>query len=371
MHLTSKLVSTLLISSGLILSQTSASFASWGNKGDPQNKNFSKFENEEKDRFLETKVAGNISNIKNGNYQAVSEDIVRALISDKLLPSIGKNAPDWAKRIELEYDYNYDYDSNEIDATGSILTTQPIFQSDDKQHTLFTQVRASYADHFGYGALTTNIGVGYRELLLDNKVLLGTNVFYDRKFDFKHERLGVGLELKFGGLDLNMNHYNAVSGEKQRTDSKNGTYLEQALDGYDFEIGSQIPFLPWSRLYYKKYFWDGVRANDIKGDRFALELDLTPNFQVEGGYAKDNATGATVSDENIGSAFVKVRFRLAFGYATPKSNGKFIDDRAFRMRDMSNHTLDKVRRQDKIIVERRKAGATIGNGAVVVVRDDA
>ena len=51
-----------------------------------------------------------------------------------LLPALGEGAPGWAKRIEFEFDVQKD-----LKPTYSILTVQPLYQSKDKQNTVFVQ----------------------------------------------------------------------------------------------------------------------------------------------------------------------------------------------------------------------------------------
>ena len=65
---------------------------------------------------------------------------------------------------------------------------------------------------------TVNIGFGYRKLLNDNKILIGSNIFYDHQFDLDHKRTGAGLEAISSIFDLRGNYYNALSGSKITSD---------------------------------------------------------------------------------------------------------------------------------------------------------
>ena len=59
--------------------------------------------------------------------------------------------------------------------------------------------------------------------------------------------------------------------------------------------------------------------------------------------------------------FAQIRFNLlGSGKGRPvAASSRFIDDTAYRLRDMSDHTLDKVRRENEIIVERSSGGVVI------------
>ena len=41
---------------------------------------------------------------------------------------------------------------------------------------------------------TVNFGIGYRNLINDDKLMLGANLFFDYSFDDAHQRNGVGIE---------------------------------------------------------------------------------------------------------------------------------------------------------------------------------
>lgn len=134
------------------------------------------------------------------------------------------DAPGWLKRTEVEFDITK-YSKPEF----SLLTVQPLFQSEDYLNTLFTQGRAAYGRD---GRTTLNIGFGYRRLVFGEGLMLGANTFFDYEIPFDHRRVGVGGEIRSGPLELNVNHYNAISGKL----NVNKGAFERALDGYDLEL---------------------------------------------------------------------------------------------------------------------------------------
>jgi hypothetical protein len=88
-------------------------------------------------------------------------------------------------------------------------------------------------------------------------------------------------------------------------------------------------------------------------------MDLHQNLQIEGGVVSDNF----IKDGNDNEGFVMVRFSMDLGENRPvATSNRMIDSVAWHMRDMKDYRLDKVRRENKIIVERRSSGVVIARG---------
>lgn len=89
------------------------------------------------------------------------------------------------------------------------------------------------------------------------------------------------------------------------------------------------------------------------GEKFSLELTITPNFIVEGG-GDDNSNDGY-------NRFVKAylifpaRDRVA-------ASTNFIGSTAFSNVDMSGELLSKVRRSNKIIIESEGTGVVMSRG---------
>lgn len=124
--------------------------------------------------------------------------------------------------------------------TFSILTTQPITESEDLKHTTFWQGSLFSND----GRETLNLGLGYRHLSDDEKWLSGINLFYDHEFPYDHRRASLGAELRSSLVEFNANKYyglsNALTGE-------NGVQ-ETALGGFEFELGTTDPLHTWHKV---------------------------------------------------------------------------------------------------------------------------
>jgi hypothetical protein len=253
--------------------------------------------------------------------------------------------PDWAKRIELEWalreDTNFDFEA---------LTVQPLHESSDKKSIFFTQFSVSHLERIQEYRTTTNLGVGFRRLLSNNTILLGSNVFFDREWDNDHNRIGGGIEARWNNFDLYANVYKGLSGGRKIV----GDTFEEALDGTDIELTSQIPYLPWMRIRGKGFWWEttGV-SKDLRGWSASTEMDITRNFLVEFGVLDDNF--------NDREFFAKLRF--TFDHNRPTAISNTVDSKPFRMRDMQEHKLDRVRRENKVIVQRKTSGVVIVRGS--------
>ena len=87
--------------------------------------------------------------------------------------------------------------------TTGVLVVAPLSDRSDVKNTLFTQVSTFYTDN----RTTVNLGLGYRRLEWDNKLLLGANLFYDHEFPYDHQRTSVGLEARTTAGEINFNQY--------------------------------------------------------------------------------------------------------------------------------------------------------------------
>ncbi|MDA0999271.1 MAG: inverse autotransporter beta domain-containing protein [bacterium] len=265
------------------------------------------------------------------------------------LPEIGGGLPDWMKRIEFEWDVTEGEKSR-----LALWTVQPLLQSEKQTDTLFTQLQLGNISGLGGGDMTLNAGLGYRRLLAENTALAGVNIFYDVATENDHRRLGYGGELKWNAFDFRSNFYVPLS---DRHSIGNGI-LEEALAGHDFEITSQIPYLPWARVHVAWFFWNAKESRNITGSRYTLELDAHPNLQVEFGLQDDNRTDKTF--------FAQFRFRFASEKIPAATRSRGFDTVAFRPRDMRDQTLHRVRRTNTIVVER--LSTVLSGGGIVITR---
>jgi hypothetical protein len=195
-----------------------------------------------------------------------------------------------------------------------------------------------------------NLGLGYRFLNDDKTLMLGGNIFYDRDFEHDHERGSIGLEARGGNLEINANFYEDISLQQVANNRK-----EQVLGGYDLNISSQIPFMPWARFNYTSYEWDkDIASTNTKGTKYSSEMNITSSLVFDIEYDESGNTGG----DDVTSA------KLMFVYPPrdnkPSLTDGFITKQAFVNENVSSKLSDKVKRNNKIVIETQ--------GAVIIAR---
>ena len=195
---------------------------------------------------------------------------------------------------------------------------------------------------------TANVGLGYRKLIADRKIIVGLNGFYDNEWSHKHERASAGLELLSSVGDIRFNQYWALSDLQSR---KIGV-AERALDGYDFELALPLPYLPLTKLHAKTFKYDGNDSvKEIKGETLSLRSALPFGFTFEAGITSyDDATPE--------QDFISLSYNTTFGDDGAKAN--LVSDSAYRLYPIEDRRFEKVRRSNIITKE-------VGGSAIVIV----
>jgi len=201
--------------------------------------------------------------------------------------------------------------------TGYLDYFLPVWQ--DETNMFFINPKVSFSNDDAY---ERNIGLGFRHMRMDERFILGANVFYDRrksKHDNRFHQVGFGLEALSYWFDARVNYYHPTTGAK-RIDSLtthkfsetsllrfNG--LEEPLRGIDYEGGVLIPFLSdilETRIYGGGFYFKSKKFKNKQGTR--LRVETRPNrmltFEVKVDYDRDFGTGTSVG------AFLSLPFDL-------------------------------------------------------------
>ncbi len=187
---------------------------------------------------------------------------------------------------------------------------------------------------------TMNAGLVYRMMNSDMTVIYGLNIFYDHQFNTGHARTGLGLEMKSSVYDVNINFYEAQT-EIHHVEG----VPEVAAGGYDAEIGAQVPYLPWAKVYYKAYQWNNETLNIKDGESFSLFMTPTSRLSVELGTQDDS----TMSSKT----FLKLNYVLCCGETTKSIPLLTVSNQAFNYGKIDNQRMyEKVRRENNIITVR-------------------
>ena len=212
--------------------------------------------------------------------------------------------------------------------------------SSEEFSNLFSQISLHTQEINTSDRLITNLGIGYRKLSDDNSSMIGFNSFID--YDLEgHTRGSLGFEAKGAMLDLTANSYHKIT----NMEIVDGTE-EQVLSGYEINLASQIPYMPWATINWQSYSWEKEKAtSDTEGNKLSLETMLSPTVQFDISLDDSKIDG----EEDVYSA------NLNFVYP-PRENKKTLQDGltsedAFEKENMEGKLREKVRRNNKLIVE--------------------
>jgi len=220
----------------------------------------------------------------------------------------------------------------------SILGVREIAPVDNgKIFTQFSLFNTERANGKGGGdeRIIGNLGFGLRKLSNDNTMMFGINNFYDYDIDTEAMRTSLGLEARSAVLEFHYNMYESLSDEYNE---------ETVLDGSDFQLSSQIPYLHWAEIFVNEYEWKGVKRNDVEGRKLGSEMLLTSNSNLE--IAFDDKDKQGVEDE----WYAKLQF-FHPGKEGPTAQDGISDTPWRENKDMSGELLSKVKRQNKIMIE--------------------
>mgnify|MGYP000135295655 FL=1 len=192
---------------------------------------------------------------------------------------------------------------------------------------------------------TFNIGLGQRYLSNDESILFGLNAFYDYEFDYEHQRFSIGAEIKSSILDLNYNQYFAESSSKKGKNGKD----EEAIDGYDVELGAHLPYIPSMKAYLKAFDFEVPSGKDFQGLEFSTQFKV-PNsgLSIE--------IGHTDYDHHNDQSFINLRYSNSI-----KNPGtSLFSSEAFERISMKDRMYEKVRREN--IIKKKGAAFTVKAG---------
>lgn len=226
----------------------------------------------------------------------------------------------------------------------NILLLRPLTESGDFRQNTFLQGSLFRQDE----RTTLNLGYGYRQLVNDDKVLLGVNAFYDYELPYDHQRMSLGGEIRSTVGELNANIYKGLSDWRKGANSLE----EKPLNGHDIEAALALPYLPMAHVRVKNFVWNGIDgAADRKGNTYSLTGALPMGFSVEAG--RTDYTGAT-RDES----FLKVTYTLPLGGAA-RSVKPLRLNVPYSMGSMVDRRFEKVRRDNRIVKATRTTGFAV------------
>ena len=261
-------------------------------------------------------------------YADTSNDIINKL-SDKV-SSFVENTLGGDTEFSLEFPEN---DEVELE-----LLKFKELKSNDTQNS-FSQFSLHTQEVNDDTRFILNLGYGQRYISSDKSMITGMNAFID--YDTEgHARTSLGVEAKAPILELTGNYYLGLSGV-EKIDGTN----EKVLDGYELNLSSQLPFMPWTRINIQNYDFEKDKASENTGGNLvSLEMNLSPSIQFEASRNFIDTNG--VEDENS--------FKIMY-YNPPRNKTSLQDGllsaSAFEKGDVEAKMKDKVRRRNAMTIE--------------------
>lgn len=184
-----------------------------------------------------------------------------------------------------------------------------------------------------------NLGYGQRYISSDKSMITGVNAFIDYETE-GHARSSFGFEAKAPIVELTGNYYQSLTGV-EKIDGVN----EKVLDGYEINLSSQLPYMPWSMINIQNYEFEKDKATEnTSGNLVSLEMNLTPSIEFEVSRNFIDTTG--VDDEE--------NFKIMY-YNPPRNKSSLqeglISANAFEKGDVEAKMKDKVRRRNAMTIE--------------------
>lgn len=217
----------------------------------------------------------------------------------------------------------------------------------------FLNLRGSFAEG---SEQELNAGLVARHLFDRHDLILGVNAYYDRRWTQDENAFGQaggGLELLSCWVDARANYYHPltdekvvfadtvttteISGRRVTTTTTQWRRYEEALSGFDAEIGVWLPYLA-SRMptavFVGYYDFSSDYEDDIYGFRLRAESRVHPNLTLDAEWYED-------AELNRTDYFVGFRLHLPLDFwngarINRASGGGRIPPFASRMGDMVN-----------------------------------
>ncbi len=222
------------------------------------------------------------------------------------------------------------FGDQQVESFGDIVA--PIIQF--KSGLMFVNPRGTWNDDDGQ---EFNLGLGYRHLFPDRNIIVGGNVFYDLRntsLDNTFNQFGCGLEFLSTWVDARVNVYLPEGGKKTADEyatatsqtQERGSYWyaptgqgnaitqygydvtstydvktlqhyqisEQAMDGFDGEIGALLPIpvikdVADVKAFVGFYDYNAHYGDDLAGMKGRLEIKPMPSVYLDAAWFEDKA----------------------------------------------------------------------------------
>ena len=215
-----------------------------------------------------------------------------------------------------------------------------------------------------------NLGLGHRQFYADRRWLLGGYVSFDyRNTDRSdQQQMTFGLEALSIDYDANFNYYLPISGtDVVGTGVGGGIFIgnslfangvvEEALEGFDLEVGALLPFLTYgeTRLYIGTYHFDGDVAPDT-GIGAKVRMEFRPR--------KDITLGVAVTNDDLYGTEANFQLKYSFGYSK-ESGVRTMNERMIQFHERDIDIKETSRLPDSIMESTRPEDRVTISSSVV------
>ena len=197
-----------------------------------------------------------------------------------------------------------------------------------------------------------NLGFVQRRSLLENKLIVGYNFFYDLDLDNSHERFGIGADMLTSLGDVHLNYYDAVTDYVVVNGLK-----EYTLDGFDAQIAFPLPYLPRSKIYAEVFSWNGINSSrDLDGETYSIKNNLPYGMTLE--FGKTSFDQISRDEEYVTLNINLLEFKKEKKSLLDEISNMYssVPYQSYEFSDISDRKYEKVRRENKIKKQTNRSG---------------
>jgi hypothetical protein len=200
--------------------------------------------------------------------------------------------PPWLARVRFDLSFDPAFQPR-----YALATTQPLLASARHNGAIDLHGRVVYD---ASGRTGGDVGLRYQGRWHEHDVALGVQGGVEDRWLENLQRYSFGAEFRLSPLEVRANVYDDVPEHPATRE-----IAERRLDGYDVEVGAQLPFVPWARLRASRFWQTAVNGHAVTTcDRISLRLTPLSPLEIE--------TGMQSEAENR-SWFTRLRWRMKLG----------------------------------------------------------
>ena len=201
-------------------------------------------------------------------------------------------APPWLARVRFDLAFDPAFQPR-----YSLAASQPLLASARHDAAIDLHGRVVYD---AAGQTGGDLGLRYQGRWYDYDVTLAVQGGLEDRWLMELQRYSFGAELRLSALEVRASLYDDVPQHPASSQ-----IAARRLDGYDLEVGAQVPFVPWARLRASRFWQVAVNGESVTTrDRVSLRLTSLSPLEIEAG---------TQSHAEDRSWFTQLRWRVRLG----------------------------------------------------------